>query len=307
MTHSSSWCKAVFTLICGILLFAACQSGETPLDEPTVTQLPAVVAVTETQVPTPTVAPVPAAAVINGEVIPLTYFENEVKRYKASFAEGEALPAEAEMNQTVLDYLIDQMLLAQAARQNGYTVTDEILEERIASLVEQLGSGGSLTNWMESNFYNDAEFRYTLKLSTEAAWQRDQIIASVPNEVEQVRARQIFAQTDAGAQRALSSLKSGTSFDDLAWEFSPETGGELGWFPRGYLLYPQIEEAAFSLAVGQYSEIIQSDIGYHIILVMEHEDAHPLTTDAKISLQSQNLAQWLVEQRGQATIETTLP
>jgi len=251
--------------------------------------------------------PVPAAAIVNGEVIPLSYFEHEVQRYKASFSEGETLPSDAEISEHVLDTLIEQQLLSQAARASGYTFTDQMLEEKIADLLAELGSGSALTSWMQANFYDDTEFRMALRLGSEAAWQRDQIAASIPDAVEQVRARQIFTRTAAEAQYALNSLNSGVSFDELAWRYSPETGGELGWFPRGYLLFPAIEEAAFSLPVGVHSEIIQTDIGYHIIEVMEHVDSYPLTTDAKLSLQAKALADWLQAKRVDAQIEITMP
>jgi parvulin-like peptidyl-prolyl isomerase len=182
-----------------------------------------------------------------------------------------------------------------------------MLEEKIADLLAELGSGSALTSWMQANFYDDTEFRMALRLGSEAAWQRDQIAASIPDAVEQVRARQIFTRTAAEAQYALNSLNSGVSFDELAWRYSPETGGELGWFPRGYLLFPAIEEAAFSLPVGVHSEIIQTDIGYHIIEVMEHVDSYPLTTDAKLSLQAKALADWLQAKRVDAQIEITMP
>jgi len=122
-----------------------------------------------------------------------------------------------------------------------------------------------------------------------------------------VRARQIFALTPAGAQRAFTSLASGTDFSKLAWEYSPESGGELGWFPRGYLLYPEVEAAAFSLEVGSRSEIIQTEIGYHIIEVQAHEPAHPLTTDACIALQTQALQSWLSEAVTNSQIVIQIP
>ncbi|MCZ2145702.1 MAG: peptidylprolyl isomerase [Anaerolineales bacterium] len=260
-------------------------------------------------VPQPPAPPtsLPAAALVNGEIIPLSYYQNEVLRYRASFAEGETPPTDAEIQTTVLNSLIEQLLLAQQARQSGFTFTDADVQQRIDALLTQLGSGSALTDWMQVNHYDDAEFRYALKLSTEAAWQRDEIINAVPTAVEQVRARQIFAQTQAGAEHALTSLNSGASFDDLAWQYSPETGGELGWFPRGYLLYPDIEAAAFLLAPGEHSGIIQTEIGYHIIQVMERSDAHPLTTDARLSLQTQALAQWLEARRAEAKIDLVLP
>lgn len=256
---------------------------------------------------TPTPLPIPAAAIVNGEVIPLSYFEHEVQRYKASFSEGETLPSDAEISEHVLNTLIEQQLLSQVARAAGFTFTDQMLEEKIADLLAELGSGSALTSWMQANFYDDAEFRMALRLGSEAAWQRDQIIASVPDAVEQVRARQIFTRTAEEAQYALASLNSGVSFDELAWRYSPETGGELGWFPRGYLLFPAIEEAAFTLPVGLHSEIIQTEIGYHIIEVMEHADAYPLTTDAKLSLQAKALTEWLQTKRAEAQIEITMP
>ena len=290
------------------LILAACRPAApvelTPTSSPAE---PTPAAASETPAPSPTPTSLPAAALVNGEIIPLSYYQNEVLRYRASFAEGETPPTDAEIQTTVLNSLIEQLLLAQQARQSGFTFTDADVQQRIDALLTQLGSGSALTDWMQVTHDDDAEFRYALKLSTEAAWQRDEIINAVPTAVEQVRARQIFAQTQAGAERALTSLNSGASFDDLAWQYSPETGGELGWFPRGYLLYPDIEAAAFLLTPGEHSGIIQTEIGYHIIQVMERSDAHPLTTDARLSLQTQALAQWLEARRAEAKIELVLP
>ena len=302
--------KALIIIVGVALIATGCGSSgsetATPHDLPTAAINP-IESPTPSASATPTPLPVPAAAIVNGEVIPLSYFEHEVQRYKASFSEGETLPSDAEISEHVLNTLIEQQLLSQVARASGYTFTDQMLEEKIANLLAELGSGSALTSWMQANFYDDAEFRMALRLGSEAAWQRDQIAASVPDAVEQVRARQIFSRTAEEAQYALASLNSGVSFDELAWRYSLETGGELGWFPRGYLLFPAIEEVAFSLPVGLHSEIIQTEIGYHIIEVMEHVDSYPLTTDAKLSLQAKALADWLQAERAKAQIEITMP
>lgn len=273
---------------------------------PTTELATAVVSTTAPEVP-PTATEAPAPISVNGESIPLSYYQNEVSRYRDSLTEQTVQPSEADISQAVLDYLVDQQLLSQAARQNGFQVSDQQLQERIDQLVNELGSGGKLTEWMQVNHYDDTEFRLALRLSMEGAWQRDQIAQTVPDAVEQVRARQIFASTQAGAERALTSLNAGADFSTLAWDYSPESGGELGWFPRGYLLYPEIEEAAFSLQPGTYSEIIQSEIGYHILLVLEHETEHPLTTDARVSLQNKALVDWLVQARSSAQIVINIP
>jgi len=223
--------------------------------------------------PTPT--EIPAAAIVNGEPIPLITSNNEVWRYRDSLADQPVKPDDAAISQTVINFLIEQQLLAQEAHKAGFTLSEADLQAKIDGLIAGLGSQQAFEDWLTNNHYDDAEFRMALTLATEAAWQRDQISATIPDAVEQVRARQIFALTPEGAQRALTSLASGTDFGTLAWEYSPESGGELGWFPRGYLLYPEVEAAAFSLEVGARSEIIQSEIGYHIIEVQAHESAHP--------------------------------
>ncbi len=285
---------ALVVLTTALLLSAGCEKTQTPpvnpSQEPTI---PTAVASTATATQEPTATAIPAAALVNGEPIPLSYFNNEVWRYRDSLAGQDVKPDDVEISQTVINFLIEQQLLAQEAHKTGYSLSEADLQVTIDNLTAGLGSQDALTDWLTNNHYDDAEFRMALTLASEAAWQRDQISATIPEEVEQVRARQIFALTPEGAQRALTSLASGTDFSKLAWEYSPESGGELGWFPRGYLLYPEVEAAAFSLEVGARSEIIQSEIGYHIIEVQAHESAHPLTTDARITLQTKALNDWL--------------
>ncbi len=62
----------------------------------------------------------------------------------------------------------------------------------------------------------------------------------------------------------------------LASEADPVTRGDLGWFPRGYLLQPEVEEAAFSLQPGEVSQVIKSAIGFHLVQVIEKDPARPV-------------------------------
>ena len=297
---------AVFTA--ALLLSAGCEKTQTPPADPSLEPIiPSAIASTATATLEPTPTTIPAAAIVNGEPIPLSYFNNEVWRYRDSLAEQPVKPDDAAISQTVINYLIEQQLLAQEAHKAGFTLSEADLQAKIDGLIAGLGSQEAFSTWLTNNHYDDAEFRMALTLASEAAWQRDQIAATIPDAVEQVRARQIFALTPEGAQRALTSLTSGTDFGSLAWEYSPESGGELGWFPRGYLLYPEVEAAAFSLEVGGRSEIIQSTIGYHILEVQAHEPAHPLTTDARIALQTKALQDWLSTAIANAQIVLPIP
>ena len=87
------------------------------------------------------------------------------------------------------------------------------------------------------------------------------------------------AATLALAQELRARILAGEDFATLAQEYSDDpgsgaNGGDLGWFGRGMMVAP-FEEAAFSLPVGEISEPIQSDFGYHIIEVLERDNARP--------------------------------
>ncbi|MCJ7701930.1 MAG: peptidylprolyl isomerase [Anaerolineales bacterium] len=242
----------------------------------------------------------PLAARVNGEGIPLAVYEAELTRVQAYSGTGLATYETEE----VLDELIDQVLLAQAAGEAGYLVDDERLETRI----QELGlSDQALVEWMQANGYTQEGFRQTMKLAIAAAWMRDQIIIEVPTSAEQVHARQILLYNSTEAEAAYAQLEAGTDFGTLAAEYDPITSGELGWFPRGYLNVTELDEVLFSLEPGAYSVVIRTSLGYHLVQVLEREDSHPLTADARRVLQVQKLAQWLETRRNRSEILILLP
>jgi parvulin-like peptidyl-prolyl isomerase len=253
---------------------------------------------TTTNVP-PSATPQPLAAQVNGEEISLEQFQAELARYQA--AVGTELATEDQ--QKVLDDLIDQLLLAQGAAEAGFTVDEQTLQTRLDALVESLGSPEALANWMEEQGYSEESFRRDLSRSIAAAWMRDQVIASVPETAEQVHVRQILQLNAAEAEGSLAQISSGADFGQLAAAADPLTGGDLGWFPQGYLLDPKLDEAAFSLQPGEHSQVIQTGAGYHILQVLERDPERPLDPDARLVLQSQALEDWLAARRSQSEIE----
>ncbi|GAB4423196.1 MAG: peptidylprolyl isomerase [Anaerolineales bacterium] len=246
---------------------------------------------------TPTPAPPPLAATVNGEWITAEELEAEVERYRAAqLAPGSQVSLD-EATSVVLKDLIDQVLLAQAARADGFEITAADLQSRIDALTAELGSADSLTAWISANGYTDQSFRSALKRATEAAWMRDKIISAVPRTMEQVHARQILLYNEETALAVADRLAAGADFEALAALYDPTTAGELSWFPRGYLLEPQIEEAAFSLEPGQHSQMITTDVGYHFVYVIARDAERPLAPDAYLVMQENALRDWLTQQR----------
>jgi parvulin-like peptidyl-prolyl isomerase len=249
------------------------------------------------------------AAMVNGEGITLLEFQSERDRFLSALeasGTGHTL-TESEITRIVLDNLIHQVLLAQEAYRQGFELTEAELQTRIDQLAAQLGSEKALAAWQSQFGYTPESFRLALSREIAAAWMRDQIIAQVPQRAEQVHARQIFVYNVAQAEDLLAELQAGADFDTLAARFDPLGQGDLGWFPRGFLYVPEVEAAAFSLQPGEVSEIVTSDLGYHLIFVVERQSDRPLEPMALLALQKQALNQWLAAQRETSDIQILLP
>ena len=67
-----------------------------------------------------------------------------------------------------------------------------------------------------------------------------------------------------------NAVRDGESFAEMAKSYSEgpsgPNGGDLGWFGRGAMV-PEFEEVAFSLSVGEISDAVKTQFGYHIIMV----------------------------------------
>ena len=86
--------------------------------------------------------------------------------------------------------------------------------------------------------------------------------------METIGAKHILVATKEEAEEILAKLNEGAEFDALAQEFSTcpsgKTGGDLGEFGHGQMVKP-FEDAAFALEVGEVSEPVETQFGWHII------------------------------------------
>jgi parvulin-like peptidyl-prolyl isomerase len=122
---------------------------------------------------------------------------------------------------------------------------------------------------------------------------------------EQVQAVHILVETEEEARTALDRLAEGEDFGTLADELSLDTateGGDLGWFPRG-MMVPEFEEVAFSLAVGETSDPVQTSFGHHIIKVLDREAARELDDAVLEQRKAAALSEWLVDARQAEAVE----
>ena len=106
----------------------------------------------------------------------------------------------------------------------------------------------------------------------------DQYVKAVQPQ-DELHARHIQEKTQAEAQDIKKQLDGGAKFEDIAKAKSIDTGsgangGDLGFFARGQMVKP-FEDAAFALKVGEVSQPVQSQFGWHIIRVDEVRKTQP--------------------------------
>jgi peptidyl-prolyl cis-trans isomerase D len=92
-----------------------------------------------------------------------------------------------------------------------------------------------------------------------------------------------IAEIRLKAEDVLKKANSGASFEDLAKKFSEDDGtkpkgGDLGWIVEGQTV-PEFQQAAFTLPKGSISDLVKTQYGFHIIKVLDHEQAHTKTFD----------------------------
>ena len=158
-----------------------------------------------------------------------------------------------------------------------------------------------------ANNYSVASFRRVLYAEMMATRFVELLAESIPNTLTQVHARHILVDTQGEAETLLEAIAAGEEFDQLARIHSRDLstrlgGGDLGWFPEGYLLVPEVETTAFSLMDGEISGVIQSELGFHIVQTLERAERY-LTMDMRLSLQEQVVLQWLQAMRESSDIE----
>jgi len=110
----------------------------------------------------------------------------------------------------------------------------------------------------------------------------DARIAAIPPATE-YHAAHILVDSEEKAKELKAQLDGGADFAELAKANSTDTGsgaqgGDLGWFGTGMMVKP-FEDAVIAAEIGKVTDPVQSDFGWHLILVQETRPATPPALD----------------------------
>ena len=181
---------------------------------------------------------------------------------------GATLPPELQgpaKENYLIDYMIDLKLVARQAEADK-TMDPKDFARRLAYYKDKVlmeGAFGLLGK----------------KTSTDEALHKvyDEVAKSQKGQSE-IHASHILVETQELAQTALKRLKAGEDFAKVATDMSNDpgsVGGDLGWFTKDRMV-PEFGDAAFKLSIGQLSEPVKSQFGWHVIKLLEkREKAFP--------------------------------
>ena len=241
--------------------------------------------------------------------------------------------AQAEIRKSLIDEFVVRTLISKEIAKRKITADDKEITEILDALKAQLPAGMTMDELQKKNKIDAAKMREEIGLNirmnklvmaelggkvkitdkeVEDFYRQNQDKFKQP---ESVHARHILIakaaeDTDkvkAGkktkAEELRKKLLDGADFAEVATKNSDcpskQNGGDLGTFSRGQMVKP-FEDAAFSQKAKEIGPVVETDFGFHIIQVLEHQSAQVAKLDAAVKKQ---ISDFLERQKQQAAFE----
>ena len=238
---------------------------------------------------------------VNGVGVTRSEFDDILERNMARYrGQGHTLPAgiELRIKESVLRRMIDDEIIEQKAEEIGIAITDEEIDAKYAEHKARFRTNRDFEDYLRRSSNTEANMRSHLRRKIV----RDRVVEQLSGAVEvteeelaayyeenkqrfvekeQVKASRILIRAARGANnetrarakaktREIRNRVSVANFGDVAREESdgPEAqrGGELGWLTRGRMAQA-FDQVAFELPLGQVSRVVDTRMGFEIILV----------------------------------------
>lgn len=254
------------------------------------------------------VTPTGKAADVNGEAILYTDFERQLSMFKKQVMRGQAGQLPDALMQRLKDQVIQKMigdeLLYQQAVKKEITVDAKTIDNEMARIRGQFSNENQYRAQLKASGHTEENLKKQIRRqATISQLIRKEIVPNVKvqqedakkyfennaekfRRPERVRARHILMKTEQGDSEEKKAEKrkilkglhkrilAGEDFSALAKEHSqgPSNvrGGDLGYFTRGRMVKP-FDEVAFKLAPNEVSDIVETEFGYHLIKVEDHQ------------------------------------
>ena len=251
------------------------------------------------------------AILINGINIEEQVINDEIERlrpqYEQIMREKSPEQREEELRQWSRENVIERELIRQAALAEDKPVEAQRVEQEYQYLIDQHGGREKfferfqLTEDRVGEVKNDIEQRikvesFLTEITAEVAEPTEQEILDFYNEyqeyflsAETIHAAHIVKHHKPGPdkkkiikemERLLGKLRQGADFQTLARQHSdcPDNAGDLGTFGRGQMVQA-FEDQAFNTDPGHYTDVFETEFGFHIVYVIERNTPELIPVD----------------------------
>lgn len=272
-------------------------------------------------------------AEVNGIEITKEEFDNDFEYFKNIYEreygedalqqkgqEGKTI--EEMLKENVLEKLILEKLIEDESKALNIQVSDEEIEERIEENAIQVGGREKFDEFLESNnitkeFYSDFAKKqimidkYRIQLINNINIPEDEAMAfyeSNKDNLTLIKVSHILVSNEEEGNKILERLKNGEDFAALATleslhSISAAQGGDLGYIRRGQMI-TEFEDKAFSMEIGEISNLVKTDVGYHIIYLKDKKDTYDeLKLDIFDILKEQEYINKISELRNKAKVK----
>lgn len=252
-------------------------------------------------------------AVVNQEIITLSEVEKWAGPFQEEIQTKDRLERRERVHEVyrkVVEKLIEEKLIDQEVKRSGVKVTSKEIEGALEEvkrrnaatqedLEKALANEGltleaykkeiekrlqrmKLINWAvkveskaEERELRDFYQKNIDQYRSNESYRPSQILFLVPKEVTPEEIQEIRKK----CQKVFEKVKGGEDFGEMALLYSEDISakdrGDLGYFKRGELL-PELEKEALRLQVGEVSGIIRTNLGFHIIKLLDRKGGTPL-------------------------------
>ena len=252
-------------------------------------------------------------AVVNQEIITLSEVEKWSQPFQREIHTDDRLERKEKVQEVlrkVLERIIEDKLLEQEAKKSGTKVTSKEVEGAIdeirrrnnldqesfeRALVAQGFTLESLKKELEKKILRMKFVAFAVQVEPKAgekelrefyqknldlyrvdeSYRPAHILLLVSNEATPEQVREIRKRI----QKILERIKGGESFAKMARDYSEDPssskeGGDLGYFKKGELV-PALEKETMRLRVGEVSGIVQTELGFHILKLLDRKGGEP--------------------------------
>lgn len=199
-----------------------------------------------------------------------------------------------EMKQKGGSQVLQSMVMEKVLIKN-YKVDDKEVDKKYDEMKKQVG------DQFDTLLKQQGLKEETLKNGVRAELAQEKAIEKTITDKElkenykpEIKASHILVKDEATAKKVKEELGQGKSFDELAKQYSEDTGskekgGDLGFFGPGKMV-KEFEDAAYKLKKDEVSEPVKSQFGYHIIKVTDIKEPEKSFEQSKADIKKELVA-----------------